>query len=120
MAAGDGRVRVVIADDHPFFRDGLSRGLSRDGRVEVVAEAENGREALEAMRQEQPDVALVDYQMPELDGLAIVRAAVRDQLPTRARCPLIRTARSCSRHCRRAPPATCPRTPAVPRSSRRC
>jgi two-component system, NarL family, nitrate/nitrite response regulator NarL len=83
MAAGSGRVRVVIADDHPFFRDGLGRGLSRDGRVEVVAEAENGRDALEAIRQEQPDVALVDYQMPELDGLAIVRAVVRDQLPTR-------------------------------------
>jgi two-component system, NarL family, nitrate/nitrite response regulator NarL len=83
MAAGSGRVRVVITDDHPFFRDGLGRGLSRDGRVEVVAEAENGRDALEAIRQEQPDVALVDYQMPELDGLAIVRAVVRDQLPTR-------------------------------------
>jgi two-component system nitrate/nitrite response regulator NarL len=83
MAAADGRMRVVIADDHPFFRDGLSRGLGRDGRIEVVAEAENGREALEAIRREQPDVALVDYQMPELDGLAIVRAAIRDELPTR-------------------------------------
>ena len=83
MSAADARVRVVIADDHPFFRDGVSRGLARDGRVEVVAEAEDGREALEAIRAERPDVALVDYQMPELDGLAIVRAVVRDELPTR-------------------------------------
>ncbi len=83
MPATGKRVRVVIADDHPFFRDGLSRGLSQDGRLEVVAEAENGRDALEAIRREQPDVALVDYQMPDLDGLAVVRAAVRDALPTR-------------------------------------
>jgi two-component system nitrate/nitrite response regulator NarL len=57
--------------------------LARDGRVEVVAEAEDGREALDAIRREAPDVALVDYQMPGLDGLGIVRAVVRDQLPTR-------------------------------------
>ncbi len=83
MVAADARVRVVIADDHPFFRDGVSRGLARDGRVEVVAEAEDGREALDAIRREAPDVALVDYQMPGLDGLDIVRAVVRDRLPTR-------------------------------------
>ena len=79
----DARVRVVVADDHPFFRDGVSRGLSQDGRIEVVAEAENGREAIEAIRREQPDVALVDYQMPEVDGVGVVRAVVRDQLATR-------------------------------------
>jgi two-component system nitrate/nitrite response regulator NarL len=83
MATADARVRVVIADDHPFFRDGVRRGLSRDGRIEVVAEAGDGREALEAIRRDQPDVALVDYQMPGLDGLAVVRAVVRDHLPTR-------------------------------------
>jgi len=83
MATADARVQGVIADDHPFFRDGVSRGLSRDGRIEVVAEAEDGREALDAIRRDRPDVAVVDYQMPGLDGLAIVRAVVRDQLSTR-------------------------------------
>jgi two-component system nitrate/nitrite response regulator NarL len=83
MSAANDRVRVVIADDHPFFRDGVTRGMTLDGRIDVVAEADNGRDALEAIRRERPDVALVDYQMPELDGLGIVRAAVRDQLPTR-------------------------------------
>jgi two-component system nitrate/nitrite response regulator NarL len=83
MATADTRVQVVIADDHSFFRDGVSRGLSRDGRIEVVAEAEDGREPLDVIRRDRPDVALVDYQMPGLDGLAIVRAVVRDQLSTR-------------------------------------
>lgn len=83
MSAADGRVRVVIADDHPFFRDGVSRGLAQDGRVVVVAEAGNGKDALEAIRRERRDVAIVDYKMPDLDGLAIVRVAVRDELPTR-------------------------------------
>ena len=83
MSAKDARVRVVVADDHPFFRDGVTRGLNQDGRVEVVAEAENGRDAIEAIRREQPDVALVDYQMPEVDGVGVVRAVIRDELATR-------------------------------------
>jgi two-component system, NarL family, nitrate/nitrite response regulator NarL len=83
MSVSDARVRVVVADDHPFFRDGVSRGLNQDGRIEVVAEAENGREAIEAIRREQPDVALVDYQMPEVDGIGVVRAVHRDELATR-------------------------------------
>jgi two-component system nitrate/nitrite response regulator NarL len=83
MRASDPLVRVVVADDHPFFRDGVIRGLVQSGRVQVVAEAEDGRDALEAIRRERPDVALVDYQMPDLDGLDVVRATVRDGLPTR-------------------------------------
>lgn len=76
-------MRVVVADDHPFFRDGVSRSLNQDGRVEVVAEAENGRDAIAAIRREQPDVALVDYQMPGVDGVGVVRAVIRDELATR-------------------------------------
>jgi two-component system nitrate/nitrite response regulator NarL len=83
MSSSDPQVRVVVADDHPFFRDGVTRGLVQSGRVRVVAEAGDGRAALEAIRQERPDVALVDYEMPELDGLDVVRATVRDDLPTR-------------------------------------
>ena len=83
MESSDARVRVVVADDHPFFRDGVARGLTTSGRVEVVAEADDGREALAAIREHSPDVALVDYEMPDIDGLGIVRAAVRDGLPTR-------------------------------------
>lgn len=83
MAANDERIRVVVADDHPFFRDGITRGLSRSGRLHVVAEATNGRETLEAIRRERPHVALVDYEMPDIDGVAVVHAVIRDELPTR-------------------------------------
>jgi two-component system, NarL family, nitrate/nitrite response regulator NarL len=77
------RVRVVVADDHPFFRDGVTRGLQQSGRIDVVAEVGDGRAALEAIRRDRPDVALVDYEMPDVDGLGVVRAAVRDELGAR-------------------------------------
>jgi two-component system nitrate/nitrite response regulator NarL len=76
-------VRVVVADDHPFFRDGVTRALQQTDGVEVVAEASTGREAIDAIRDHEPEVALVDYQMPDLDGVAVVHAVVRDDLPTR-------------------------------------
>jgi two-component system nitrate/nitrite response regulator NarL len=77
------RVRVVVADDHPLYRDGVVRALSASGQVEVVAEAEDGRTALEAIREHQPDVALLDYRLPELDGVEVTHAVIRDGLPTR-------------------------------------
>ena len=83
VQSSDAKVTVVVADDHPFFRDGVARGLLNSGRISVVGEAGNGREALELIAAEKPDVALVDYQMPDLDGLAVVHAVVRDKLATR-------------------------------------
>ncbi len=76
-------VRVVVVDDHPFFRDGVSRGLNGSGYIRVVGEAGDGREGLEVITREQPDVALVDYQMPDMDGLALVHALTRDKVATR-------------------------------------
>ena len=83
MANRESKVTALIVDDHAFFRDGLSRGLTRSGQVAVVAEAGNGREALEAIRRERPEVAVVDYQMPDMDGIALVHAVIREQLATR-------------------------------------
>ena len=77
------RVRVVVADDHPLYRDGVVRALSASGQVEIVAEAEDGRAALAEIQQHLPDVALLDYKLPDLDGVAITNAVVREQLPTR-------------------------------------
>jgi two-component system nitrate/nitrite response regulator NarL len=76
-------IRVVVVDDHPFFRDGLSRGLRQSGYIDVVGEAATGREGLELIRSQQPEVAIVDYQMPDLNGLDVVHAVVRDGLATR-------------------------------------
>ncbi len=75
--------RVVVVDDHEFFRDGLIRGLQQSGYLTVVGEGATGREGLALIREERPDVAVVDYQMPDLDGLDVVHAVVRDGLPTR-------------------------------------
>ena len=77
------RITVVVADDHPLYRDGVVRALSASGQVEIVSEAGDGRAALDAIRELRPDVALVDYRLPELDGVAVVNAVTRDALPTR-------------------------------------
>lgn len=77
------KVRAVVADDHPLFRDGLVRALTGSGLVEVVAEAEDGPSALEAIKKHQPQVALLDHQMPGMDGAQVAAAVLRDELPTR-------------------------------------
>lgn len=77
------RVRVLVADDHPLYRDGVVRALLASGQVEVIAEAEDGRTALEEIRKHLPDVALLDYRLPGLDGVEITHAVVRDGLATR-------------------------------------
>jgi two-component system nitrate/nitrite response regulator NarL len=77
------KVRVVVADDHPLYREGVVRALTASGRIEVVAEADDGRAALAEIQSKQPDVALIDYKLPGLDGVAVTHAVVRDGLPTR-------------------------------------
>jgi two-component system nitrate/nitrite response regulator NarL len=64
-------------------REGLLRAVGEQPALELVGSAGNGREALEQIRRVQPDVALLDVKMPELDGIAVVRAVTRDALPTR-------------------------------------
>ena len=61
-------IRVLIADDHTVVRDGLVAMLGKWTDVTVVAQAENGREAVEQWRHHRPDVTLLDLRMPVLDG----------------------------------------------------
>lgn len=68
--AADPGVRVVIADDHPMFREGLRFTLDRSPGLSVVGEAGDGRAALDLVTRLDPDVVLMDLAMPELDGLA--------------------------------------------------
>jgi two-component system, NarL family, nitrate/nitrite response regulator NarL len=77
------KVRVVVGDDHPIFRDGLVRALSSSGSVNVVGEADDGPTALELIKTHQPDVALLDYRMPGMDGTQVAAAIRRSGWPTR-------------------------------------
>ncbi len=77
------KVRVVVADNHPIFRDGLVRALKACGEVEVVGEAGDGPTALKLIRRYQPEVALLDHRMPRISGAQIAGAVCRDGLPTR-------------------------------------
>jgi two-component system nitrate/nitrite response regulator NarL len=83
VTQSDRRVRVVVGDDHPVYRDGLVRALDTSGRTEVVAAVGDGRAALDAIREHTPDVALLDYKMPGIDGIAVAHAVARDRLATR-------------------------------------
>ncbi|MFD1151412.1 response regulator [Saccharothrix hoggarensis] len=67
-------VRLVLADDEALLRRGLRVLLEADGQVEVVAEAADGGGLLDVVRRFRPDVALVDVQMPGMDGLAALKA----------------------------------------------
>ncbi len=77
------RTRVLIADDHPLFLDGLARRIKERPDLELIAEAADGPDALEAIRELRPDVAVIDIKMPRLDGLRVAAAVARDKLPTK-------------------------------------
>jgi RNA polymerase sigma factor (sigma-70 family) len=78
VIAVDAPVKVLIADDHTLFRAGLARILSRDPRLEVVAQAKNGSEAVEETLALRPDVVLMDLQMPGLNGVEAVKRLHQD------------------------------------------
>lgn len=72
------RVRLLIVDDHPIVRKGIRLCLARHPQLEVVGEAGNGREALRRARELQPDIVLMDIDMPEMSGLAAAEWMHRD------------------------------------------
>jgi len=66
-------IRVLLADDHQLFRQGMRSMLANDARIEVIGEAENGRSAVELARQLAPDVVVMDISMPDLNGIDATR-----------------------------------------------
>ncbi len=67
------KIKVLIADDHPVVREGLSAMLNKEPDIQVVGEAENGTEAIDKAKELQPDVVLMDLRMPEVDGVEAMR-----------------------------------------------
>src|ERR1039457_5664479 len=67
------KIRIVVADDHPIFRDGLCKLLALEDDFEVVAQAQDGRQVLDVLQQFEPDILLLDLKMPGLDGLATLQ-----------------------------------------------
>ena len=74
-------IRVVLADDHAVVRKGIRQFMEEAGEIAVVAEAADGEAALEAIRREKPDVAVLDIQMPRRTGIEVTRAVRDERLP---------------------------------------
>ena len=73
-------IRILSVDDHPMLREGIAAVLASEQDMSLVAEASNGREAIELFRTHQPDVTLMDVQMPEVNGIdAIIK--IREEFP---------------------------------------
>lgn len=77
------RIRVLIADDHPMYQEGVVRVLSGYPEFELVARVGTARAALSEIRRLSPDVALVDLQLPDLDGIAVVEQLEREAAATK-------------------------------------
>jgi two-component system, NarL family, nitrate/nitrite response regulator NarL len=76
-------IRIVIADDHAIFRDGLRRLLATQSDFQVIAEASDGKEAIALAREHKPDVLLLDLAMPRVPGMEVLRELSQQELPLR-------------------------------------
>jgi two-component system nitrate/nitrite response regulator NarL len=79
---GSRPISVLIADDHPLFREAIARVIAERDDLELVAEAADGRAALEKIRELKPDVAVIDVRMPQLDGSDVLLALREEGLRT--------------------------------------
>ncbi len=73
-------IRILLADDHPILREGIATLTKDEADMKLVAEASNGREAIEQWRKHRPDVSLMDLQMPEMNGIDAM-VEIRKEFP---------------------------------------
>jgi DNA-binding NarL/FixJ family response regulator len=78
----DDEIRILIADDHPLMRKGLRLSVEEDRALKVVGEASDGEAALSLIKKLHPHVALLDIEMPKLDGLGVARELVKSKVKT--------------------------------------
>jgi two-component system, NarL family, nitrate/nitrite response regulator NarL len=76
-------IRILVADDHAIFRDGLRKLLEGADEIQIVGEASNGNECVKMLAKFKPDILLLDLRMPEKDGLGVLEEVNFDSLPTR-------------------------------------
>lgn len=80
MSASPDQVRVLSVDDHVLIREGIAALVSNQKDMHLIAEASNGREAIEQFRSHHPDITLMDLQMPEMNGIDAL-IAIRSEFP---------------------------------------
>jgi DNA-binding NarL/FixJ family response regulator len=80
MSAAVSPIRILSVDDHPILRQGVAALVGGQGDMSVIAEASNGREAIQQFRAHHPDITLMDLQMPEMNGLDAM-IAIRGEFP---------------------------------------
>ena len=80
MGDGSAQIRILAVDDHALVRQGISVLLDTESEMALVAEASNGREAIQQFRAHRPDITLMDLQMPEMNGLDAI-TAIRGEFP---------------------------------------
>lgn len=71
-------IKIIIADDHQLFREGIVKLLSNDADIEIIAQAENGEEAYNKVKEHRPDLVLMDIGMPVLNGIEATKAIVSE------------------------------------------
>jgi len=76
-------IRVVIVDDHPLFRKGVADALSLEDDIKVIGEAESGEDALPLIENLQPNVAILDVNLPGMNGLVLTRIIMAKKWPTK-------------------------------------
>jgi DNA-binding NarL/FixJ family response regulator len=80
MSNDPGQIRILSVDDHPLIRQGIAGLVAAETDMNVIAEAANGRDAIQQFRQHRPDITLMDIQMPEMNGLEAI-IAIREEFP---------------------------------------
>ena len=80
MSSDSGPIRILSVDDHPLIRQGIAGLLATQEDMDLIAQAANGREAIQQFRRHHPDITLMDLQMPEMNGLDAI-IAIRGEFP---------------------------------------